>query len=41
MRGGEIVAAGTPEQVAEVKRSFTGAYLKPMLSKGAAREAAE
>ncbi|NKX46404.1 excinuclease ABC subunit UvrA [Roseicyclus persicicus] len=29
--GGEIVAAGTPEQVAEVERSHTGRYLKPML----------
>ncbi|MEM7666631.1 MAG: excinuclease ABC subunit A [Pseudomonadota bacterium] len=42
VRGGEIVAAGTPEEVAQVERSFTGAYLKPMLEKGgAAREAAE
>lgn len=29
--GGEIVATGTPEQVAEVERSHTGRYLKPML----------
>ncbi len=29
--GGEIVAVGTPEQVAEVERSHTGRYLKPML----------
>ncbi|WP_026756582.1 excinuclease ABC subunit UvrA [Sediminimonas qiaohouensis] len=29
--GGEIVAEGTPEQVAEVERSHTGRYLKPML----------
>ena len=29
--GGEIVAVGTPEQVAEVERSHTGHYLKPML----------
>ena len=29
--GGEIVAAGTPEQVAEVEASHTGRYLKPML----------
>ena len=27
--GGEIVAAGTPEDVAEVKRSYTGQFLKP------------
>ena len=31
--GGEIVAMGTPEDVAKVKRSHTGAYLKPMLKK--------
>jgi excinuclease ABC subunit A len=30
--GGEIVATGTPEDVAEVDRSHTGRYLKPMLS---------
>ena len=32
VRGGEIVAEGTPEQVAENPRSFTGQYLKPMLA---------
>jgi excinuclease ABC subunit A len=31
-KGGEIVAAGTPEQVAREKRSYTGAYLKPLLA---------
>ncbi len=30
-KGGEIIAAGTPEQVARVKRSYTGQYLRPML----------
>ena len=30
--GGEIVATGTPEQVAEVEGSHTGRYLKPMLT---------
>jgi excinuclease ABC subunit A len=30
-RGGEIIAAGTPEQVAKVTRSFTGQYLRKML----------
>ena len=30
-KGGEIIAAGTPEQVAEVKGSYTGYYLKTML----------
>ncbi|AAT27667.1 excinuclease ABC subunit UvrA [[Mycoplasma] mobile] len=29
--GGKIVATGTPEQVAEIKESFTGQYLKRML----------
>ncbi|GAA0464467.1 excinuclease ABC subunit UvrA [Parasphingorhabdus litoris] len=33
VRGGEIVAQGTPEEVAKVKGSFTGGYLKDMLSK--------
>jgi len=31
VKGGEVVAAGTPEQVAKVKASFTGGYLKEML----------
>ena len=30
--GGQIVAEGTPEDVAKVKKSFTGNFLKPMLS---------
>jgi excinuclease ABC subunit A len=30
-RGGELVAAGTPEDVAKVARSYTGQYLKPYL----------
>jgi excinuclease ABC subunit A len=29
--GGQVVATGTPEQVAEVPESYTGKYLKPML----------
>jgi excinuclease ABC subunit A len=29
--GGEIVAAGTPEQVAEIQGSFTGAFLRHVL----------
>jgi len=29
--GGQIVATGTPEEVAEVPESHTGRYLKPML----------
>jgi len=35
VRGGEIVAEGTPEQVAEAARSYTGQYLKPLLQPGA------
>ena len=30
-RGGTLVATGTPEQVAKVKESYTGQYLKKML----------
>jgi excinuclease ABC subunit A len=37
--GGEIVATGTPEDVAKVERSHTGRYLAPMLKAG--RVAAE
>jgi excinuclease ABC subunit A len=29
--GGEVVAAGTPEEVASVDRSFTGRYLRQIL----------
>ncbi|QZD95594.1 excinuclease ABC subunit UvrA [Qipengyuania gelatinilytica] len=39
VRGGEIVAQGTPEEVAAVEGSYTGQYLKPMLERQ--REAAE
>ncbi|BAP86195.1 excinuclease ABC subunit A [Paucilactobacillus hokkaidonensis JCM 18461] len=31
--GGEIVATGTPEQIAEVNESYTGQYLKPILER--------
>ena len=40
MRGGEIVAAGTPEQVVREKRSYTGACLKSMLEGRGVRERA-
>ncbi|GGE93943.1 excinuclease ABC subunit UvrA [Sphingomonas prati] len=33
-KGGEIVAVGTPEQVAKEPRSYTGGYLKPLLKLG-------
>ena len=32
-RGGRIVACGTPEAVAKVKKSYTGQYLKKILGK--------
>lgn len=31
--GGEIIAKGTPEQVAKVKGSYTGQFVKPLLEK--------
>src|SRR5262249_49800024 len=30
-RGGEVVATGTPKEVALVERSYTGRFLRPML----------
>ena len=40
--GGEVVAQGTPEQIARNPKSYTGAYLKLVLArKGAKRSAAE
>jgi excinuclease ABC subunit A len=40
LRGGDVVAAGSPETVAEVKESYTGQYLRTMLSRrgGGARK---
>ena len=37
-RGGEIVAEGTPEEVAEVEHSFTGQYLRDVLARHRERE---
>ena len=31
--GGTIVATGTPEDIAKVKGSYTGQYLKPVLER--------
>jgi excinuclease ABC subunit A len=31
--GGEVIAAGTPEHVADTKASFTGQYLQPLLNR--------
>ena len=39
--GGEVVATGTPEKVAETEGSYTGHYLKPMLEVAAKRAAAK
>ena len=38
--GGEIVVAGTPEDVAREKRSYTGHFLKDVLRRGK-KQAAE
>ncbi len=32
--GGEVIAEGTPEEVAKVRRSFTGQFLRQLLSEG-------
>jgi excinuclease ABC subunit A len=32
-KGGQIVAAGTPEDICKVKESYTGHYLQPLLEK--------
>ncbi len=40
-RGGQIVAVGTPEEVAEVEGSHTGRYLKPILERDRARMQAQ
>ena len=34
-QGGTLVAAGTPEHIVRVKKSYTGKYLKPMLDEQA------
>ena len=38
--GGEIIAVGTPEDVAANKRSFTGQYLKPLVTAPRAKQSA-
>jgi len=38
--GGEIVAAGTPEEIVKVKRSYTGQFLAPVLSRREAKRKA-
>ena len=39
--GGEVVVAGTPEEVAACEKSYTGKYLKKMLDRDRARREAE
>ena len=31
VKGGNIIAEGKPEEVCEIKNSYTAKYLKPML----------
>ena len=38
LRGGDVVAAGTPEDVADTKASYTGQYLQPLLRKNKSGE---
>jgi excinuclease ABC subunit A len=38
--GGEIVAAGTPEEIVKVKRSYTGQFLAPVLARRVAKRKA-
>ncbi len=39
-KGGQILATGTPEEIAKVGESYTGQYLKPILQKKPAKTAA-
>jgi excinuclease ABC subunit A len=39
-RGGYVIAKGTPEQVAKIKRSYTGHYLNRILHGGHINEEA-
>ncbi|MNP16912.1 UvrABC system protein A [compost metagenome] len=32
-KGGQIIATGTPEEVAEMEHSHTGRFLKPLLER--------
>jgi excinuclease ABC subunit A len=38
-KGGDVVAAGTPEQVAQIEASYTGQYLRTLLSRPLRRKA--
>jgi excinuclease ABC subunit A len=39
-RGGQVLAAGRPEEVARVKGSYTGQFLAPLLKSSKTRSAA-
>jgi excinuclease ABC subunit A len=38
--GGEVIASGTPEDVAATKASFTGQYLAPLLNSASQKQRA-
>ncbi|HNS01199.1 MAG TPA: excinuclease ABC subunit UvrA [Anaerolineae bacterium] len=40
-RGGYVIAEGTPEQVVQVERSYTGQFLRPVLAGHEAKQPAE
>ena len=33
VKGGQIIACGTPEELSTMKQSYTGHYLKPLLER--------
>ena len=37
-RGGTVIALGTPEEIAESEKSYTGIYIKKMLEKDKKRK---
>lgn len=38
--GGEVVASGTPEQIVKVRRSYTGRFLEPLLTRPSSKRGA-
>ena len=40
VKGGRIIAEGTPEKVAEVKESFTGKFLKEIMGDNSMKKTA-
>ena len=41
VKGGEVVAEGTPEKVAAEPKSFTGQYLMPLLTRSSRAQSRE